>query len=132
MAEALRNLVRARAADSCEYCRVSSDIAGLLPFHVDHVRPKQHRGTDELSNLSYSCSWCNRFKGPNVTSYDPETDALVILFNPRTDHWHEHFWLDGAVIVGRTPQGRATVELLRMNDEKRLGLRIELADAGGL
>ena len=126
MDEASREFVRARAADVCEYCRLPKASSGLLPFHVDHVRARQHRGTDGPDNLCYACSWCNLFKGPNLTSYDPETDTIVRLFNPRTDLWDEHFWMDGAEIVGATPQGRATVALLQMNDDRRVRLRNEL------
>jgi hypothetical protein len=132
MDEAVREFVRTRATDVCEYCRLPKAISGLLPFHIDHIRALQHRGTDDPNNLCYACSWCNLFKGPNLSSYDPETDTIVRLFNPRCDHWNEHFWFDGAVVVGATPEGRATVDLLQMNDEKRINLRSELVNAGEL
>ena len=132
MDEAAREFVRRRAVGICEYCRLSEAIGGLLPFHLDHVRARQHRGTDDLENLCYACSRCNGFKGPNVSSYDPETDEIVRLFNPRKDQWSDHFWVDGPVIVGSTPEGRATVELLQMNDERRIRLRGELLKGGEL
>jgi hypothetical protein len=126
MDEAAREFVRSRANGICEYCRLPEAISGLLPFHIDHVRARQHRGTDDADNLCYACSRCNGYKGPNLSSYDPETDEIVRLFNPRTDRWSDHFRLEGPVIVGMTPQGRATAELLQMNDDRRIGLRSEL------
>jgi hypothetical protein len=67
---------------------------------------------------------------PHLTAVDPDTDEVVPLFNPRTENWEDHFeWLD-ARIVGRTAVGRATVRLLRMNNEERLDMRMELQARG--
>jgi len=40
--------------------------------------------------------------------------------------WNEHFLFRGINIEGRTPSGRATVQVLAMNDARRLELRAEL------
>jgi 5-methylcytosine-specific restriction endonuclease McrA len=132
MDDATRQIVRDRAAGRCEYCQLSDGFSGLLPFHVDHVRAKQHRGTDELGNICYACSRCNHFKGPNPSSYDPVTDQLTRLYDPRRDDWHDHFHLEGPIIVGITPEGRATIELLQMNDGRRVNLRAALHEEGKL
>ncbi len=42
----------------------------------------------------------------------------------------DHFSFEGALIVGQTPIGRATVFLLAMNDWQRLELRENLNSAG--
>jgi len=42
----------------------------------------------------------------------------------------EHFGFQGTKIAGRTPTGRATVQLLAMNDARRLELRAELLARG--
>jgi hypothetical protein len=128
MDHATREAVRKRALGRCEYCQLPEEGSGLLPFHVEHVRATQHRGTDALDNLCYACSRCNHFKGPNVATYDPETDELVRLFDPRRDVWDDHFRREGPVIAGATPMGRATVELLQMNERRRLELRASLRD----
>ena len=60
----------------------------------------------------------------------PKPDVLVRLWNPRLDDWHEHFAGVAGEIVGRTPEGRATVEVLAMNDPLRVELRAELAADG--
>jgi hypothetical protein len=58
------------------------------------------------------------------------SDALVRLFHPRLDSWEDHFEVCGALILGRTPIGRATVQLLAMNDDDRVEMRAELLEAG--
>jgi len=54
----------------------------------------------------------------------------VPLFHPRRDRWTDHFAWEGAVVIGRTPVGRATVQLLAMNDWQRVELRENLQALG--
>jgi hypothetical protein len=53
-----------------------------------------------------------------IEALDPLSGELAALFNPRQQHWNEHFrWgEDGTEIIGLTPIGRATVAALRMNN----------------
>jgi hypothetical protein len=126
MDETIRQLVRDRAGDRCEYCLLPQKYAVVVRFHIEHLRARQHGGDDAPANLALAGPHCNRFKGPNLTSFDPETD------NPRTQSWHEHFALDDIMIVGLTPIGRATVRLLHMNSEDRLKVRAVLKERGEL
>jgi hypothetical protein len=73
---------------------------------------------------------CNRKKGPNLTSIDPQTNEITILFHPRTQQWNDHFQLhkDGA-LTGRTAAGRTTLRLLKLNDPERVQERIGLITA---
>lgn len=128
----LRNVVRQRAENRCEYCRLLHHDADLVAFHVEHIVAKQHGGTDALPNLALACSRCNRTKGPNLSSLDPSTGQMVRLFHPRQDSWDAHFEFQGATIVGLTPEGRATVELLKMNEPKRVRTRATLIARGQL
>ncbi len=121
-----RKRVRRRAGDACEYCGLSQDAAPFAVFHVEHIVPGQHGGTDDLSNLALACHHCNLHKGPNLTGIDPETRQIVPLFDPRKDSWYEHFEARGLLIVGLTPTGRTTVRVLAMNTLDRLDLRAEL------
>lgn len=125
MDAALRKLVRDRAAGSCEYCHLSQHAVEST-FHVEHVRARQHDGTDVSENLALACDRYNLFKGPNLAGIDPLTQQIVPLFHPRNDVWAEHFVLRGSIIEGLTPSGRATVELLQMNAWRRRKLRREL------
>ncbi len=56
---------------------------------------------------------------------DPGTDTIALLYNPRQDRWEEHFeWSeDFLTIIGLTPSGRATVDLLRVNRAEVVNLR---------
>ena len=127
-----RRHVRHRATDRCEYCRLPQAAACFFAFHVEHIRAKQHGGDDDAGNLALACPDCNRFKGPNLSAVDPGTGEVVPLFNPRVHSWEEHFEFVGAGILGRTPIGRATVNLLNMNEEVRVAVRAELQARGDI
>jgi hypothetical protein len=130
MGTAARRLVWERANHRCEYCRLAQSAAAFLTFHVEHIRARQHGGEDDTANLALACPYCNRFKGPNLSAIDPQTARLAPLFNPRVHSWEEHFTWEGAAIVGLTPVGRATVGLLKMNEQTRLEMRAELSGSG--
>jgi HNH endonuclease len=132
MDDALRHFVRERARNRCEYCLLPQRYAEVVRFHIEHIRARQHGGDDDPANLALACPHCNRFKGPNLTSVDPETEALVPLFHPRLQSWHDHFALDDIVIVGLTPVGRATIRLLHMNADDRRKVRAALQARGEL
>jgi len=127
----LRRAVKERAHSLCEYCGVS-DAATLASHEPDHIIGEQHGGATELENLAYACFRCNRFKSPNIATVDPQTNALVPLYHPRSDYWHDHFSLigDSAFIQPLTDIGRGTASLLRFNDEQRIALRLELLRQG--
>jgi 5-methylcytosine-specific restriction endonuclease McrA len=116
---ALRREVIKRAANRCEYCLLPAEIA-FYPHEVDHVITEKHGGVTEIDNLAFACWRCNRHKGSDLTSFDPETQQLSPLFNPRIQIWSEHFAYEGERIVGLTMEGRTTVNLLRLNSEERL------------
>jgi hypothetical protein len=125
----LREEVRARAAGCCEYCRVHEDDVGA-PHEPDHVVAEQHGGQTTVQNLAFACFHCNRHKGTNIASVDPETGQPVFLFHPRRDQWADHFKVEGARIVSLTAMGRATAALLKFNTPDRLETRQMLARAG--
>ncbi len=125
----LRMLVRRRAGSQCEYCGVD-ELDGLFPHQVDHIVASKHRGPTHADNLALSCILCNRRKGSDASSVDPKTGRLVRLYHPRRDRWRAHFTARLGVISGRTPQGRATVSLLQLNDPARLAERRAQIRAG--
>jgi hypothetical protein len=92
MDAALVELVRRRAAGRCEYCHLPQQFSELR-FHVEHIIPRQHGGTDDAENLALACPDCNLVKGPNLTGVEPGTHQVVRLFHPRRDTWAEHFTL---------------------------------------
>ncbi|MBM3239179.1 HNH endonuclease [Candidatus Poribacteria bacterium] len=125
----LRQLVEQRANNCCEYCLLPQSVS-LHKHEPDHIVPRQHGGKTEASNLALSCMRCNRYKGPNVGSFDPQTGELVPFFNPRTQNWAEHFELRGGIIRPLTAEARVTVEILRLNDEERIAERQSLIEIG--
>jgi hypothetical protein len=130
----LRRLVFDRARGRCEYCLLPQ-AAAVYQHEPDHIVPRQHDGETTAGNLALSCTRCNRYKGPNVGSFDPETGQLVPFYNPRTQTWADHFRLDGPIIQPLTPEGRVTVKILRLNDvvrieERTLLIEIELYPRG--
>lgn len=98
----LRESVRTRAAYQCEYCRLPQEFSGLR-FHIEHVIPRQHGGSDNADNLALACPDCNFRKGPNLTGIDSDSGEVVRLFHPRHDAWFDHFRYEGEYIVGTYP-----------------------------
>lgn len=121
----LREEVISRAFGCCEYCLIHFQYV-TFSHQVDHIIATKHGGADLLSNLAYACAQCNRYKGSDFYSIDPETKEAVPLFNPRSDLWSDHFQLTGPVIEPLTPIGRATARLLQFNQVDRILLRDEL------
>ncbi|RMG71260.1 MAG: HNH endonuclease [Chloroflexi bacterium] len=119
-----KQTVSKRAGDCCEYCLISQS-GRLARFHVDHIIALKHGGTDDDDNLCLACPLCNAHKGENIAAADPETTQATFLFHPRRQVWDEHFRLNpDATISGLTPEGRATVAVLRINDTKRVNQRL--------
>jgi len=125
---ALRQLVIERAAGRCEYCRYPQEMA-FLAFEVEHIVAEKHGGPTTADNLALACPYCNRFKGTDLGSLDPETGQLTPFYHPRTQQWAEHFRLDGAQILPLTPAGRVTVTILRLNHRDRIQERLRLIEA---
>jgi hypothetical protein len=48
------------------------------------------------------------------------TGAFVRFFHPRTDHWAEHFALDGVQILAQSEIGEVTARILEFNHSDRL------------
>jgi len=46
-----------------------------MRFHVEHIVSRQHGGTDDPSGPALACDRCNAYKGPNLTSIDPDTNT---------------------------------------------------------
>ena len=88
------------------------------------------RSTSRWTTCALACDRCNLFKGPNLSSIDPEANEVVRLFHPRRDRWFDHFQIRGAFIQGFKPTGRATAQLLQFNAKRRVELRSALMAAG--
>jgi hypothetical protein len=129
MERALEELVWERAAGRCEYCRIAQGH-DRLPFEIDHIIAKKHGGRTQAGNLCLACFADNNHKGPNIAGLDPRTKKLAPLFNPRRHKWSRHFRWDGPLLVGMTPIGRTTIEVLEINLDYRVAFRQGLIDEG--
>lgn len=106
-----------RAGYECEYCRRTLLDAS---WQVEHIRPRQSMGTDDLQNLAVSCPRCNLNKREATAGKDYVTGKMVRLFNPRAHNWGEHFGAVAGQLVGRTSIGRATATRLFRRTEQYL------------
>lgn len=118
-----------RAGFQCEYCLLPAGLA-FFPHEVDHVVAEKHGGKTTEANLAFACWRCNRHKGSDLGSFDPETGRFSLLFNPRNHLWIAHFVFQDDRIVGLTRQGRTTVSLLRLNSNERLTERRRIQNKG--
>jgi len=125
---ALRRLVYERASRSCEYCLIP-ETAVFAVHEIDHIIAQKHGGPTDADNLALSCALCNKHKGSDLASLDPETGLIVPLYHPRRDHWTDHFQVHAGQVVPLTPTGRVTVRLLQLNHPDRVEERTLLIAA---
>ncbi len=120
-----------RAQGRCEYCRSPVDFS-TDTFSAEHIVPQSLGGKTDLDNLALSCQGCNNRKYNKIFVWDPIGEELVALYHPRQQVWEQHFtWSQDLLhIVGITPTGRATVEVLQLNRRGVVNLRRLLYAAG--
>jgi hypothetical protein len=118
----IREEVRRRFAYCCGYCGVHENEAGSA-LEVDHFQPRSKGGTDELDNLIYCCSACNKFK----QGYWPsrETQGLRLL-HPLRDKMADHLMeeSDGR-ISALSETGVFHLARLRLNRPQLIQMRLK-------
>ena len=129
ISRSIKKLVIARADYRCEYCRVPAYLSNF-DYHIEHIIGLQHGGPNTQSNLAYCCSTCNWKKGPNISTILEMNGALIPLFNPRTQNWHEHFSSFNGKIEPKTIIGEATIKLLELNTPEKIEERFEMILSG--
>lgn len=110
--------IRKQARNRCGFC-LSPQSLVMARLQIEHIIPVAKGGSSKEENLWLACPLCNSHKSDKTQGVDPKSKKTVLLFNPRTQNWHEHFeWsADGVQIIGKTPTGRATVVALKLNDD---------------
>lgn len=121
----IRDRVAERANYVCEYCLISSEDT-FYGCEVEHIISRKHGGSSKPENLAYACTFCNRFKGTDLTSIDWATGEFIRFFNPRIDKWNEHFKLNKEKIEPISKIGEMTERILQFNIKERLIERKEL------
>ena len=132
ISKAVRARVRDDAGNCCGYCRVSADYV-YAHMEIDHIIPISAGGKDDEENLWLACPRCNSYKSDQIEARDAVSKELVKLFHPRLQHWHDHFEWDKkspAVLHGRTPCGRVTINALQINNAEALNFRQLLVSVG--
>ena len=129
ISEKLKAKIRQQAKNRCGYYLLPQSLNPNL-LEIEHLLATANGGTDDEENLWLACRLCNGYKGIQINAIDDETDQIVLLFNPRTQNWNEHFEWNNEVIVGKTPCGRATVKALKLNNEIILPVRKKWILAG--
>jgi HNH endonuclease len=83
-------------------------------LEVDHFEPVTAGGSDDIENLIYACTACNRFKG----DYAPASDApeSLRLLHPLRDDVQAHVaeTAQGS-LLGITPRGWFHIQRLHLN-----------------
>lgn len=94
-------------------CGVFETSAGA-ELEIDHFYPSAAGGSDEIENLVYACTACNRFKG----DYAPDRDApeSLRLLHPRVDGATVHIAqaMNGR-LLGLTSRGWFHIQRLHLN-----------------
>ena len=116
------------AKQLCEYCLIA-EADTFYGCEIDHIISLKHGGSSDPDNLAYACALCNRAKGSDIGSISMRGE-FTRFFNPRTDHWAEHFRLEGSTIRSLTAIGDITVRILGFNESARLHEREELIRFG--
>ncbi len=131
ISESLRAKVRAQAGDRCGYCLARQEYVPWV-LEIEHIFPKSKGGIDEEDNLWLACHSCNLYKSDQTHGHDPLSGQRVKIFNPRKQQWKRHFrWSeDGAMIVGKTACGRATILALKLNNLVAVTVRRNWIAAG--
>ncbi len=127
--EKLKIKIRRQAKNRCGYCLLPQSLNPNL-LEIEHLLATANGGTDAEENLWLACRLCNGYKGVQTEAIDDETNQIVLLFNPRTQNWNEHFEWNDEKIVGQTPCGRVTVKALKLNNEIILPVRKKWIFAG--
>lgn len=122
ISSSLRQLVIERSQGRCEYCLIHQDFS-IYSHEIDHILAVKHGGKTTPENLAFSCLACNRHKGSDFATIDPNSGAIIPLFNPRLQIWEEHFTLKNAEIIDITSIGQATSRLLMFNISSRVRSR---------
>jgi hypothetical protein len=128
---ARRARIEERAGGRCEYCQAPQRVCGYR-FHLEHIIPVALGGSDDEFNRALACASCNLAKADRGSGRDPLIGEEVLLFDPPTLVWRDHFaWAeDQRTLKGLTTTGRATIATLDMNSELRQAARPFWFDAG--
>jgi hypothetical protein len=82
--------VRLAAGNRFGYC-LSPQYLVMARLGIEHILPFARGGTDDEAYLWLACPLCNDHKSDKIEAMDPDTGAIVPLFNRRTQLWRDPF-----------------------------------------
>ena len=120
----LRRQVRTHFRDHCAYCRTPEALTVVI-FEFEHILPRSLGGASSFENLCLSCPTCNRYKSDRTFGSRDEQTQQTALFHPHRDSWSKHLsWNESATkLIGLTPTGQVTIDMLRMNRPQLIRVR---------
>jgi hypothetical protein len=128
---ARREAVRQLHGRQCGYCSVRESEAGT-ELEIDHFQPRSAGGTDDLENLVYCCTRCNRRKGDFWPDGDPSTSTWRLL-HPRRDDLTLHLREEAdGLIIALTETGAFHLQRLGLNRPPLVALRLSRQEVAGL
>lgn len=117
----VRAEIRNRYHLSCGYCGVSEFEIGS-ELEIDHFQPISHGGTNEIENLVYACTACNRFKSDYWPTDDDAND--LHLLHPGVDDMSIHIAETASGRMnGLTKRGWFHIQWLKLNRPQLVILR---------
>ncbi|MEM7115647.1 MAG: HNH endonuclease signature motif containing protein [Chloroflexota bacterium] len=117
----MREAVRKRFGYCSAYCGVSEVMVGSQ-LEIDHFRPASQGGGDELNNLVYACTTCNRLKSDYWPS--EEMPDNHVLLHPYRDEISEHIEvLENGRLQHLTSRGKFHIQWLHLNRLQLVMLR---------
>ncbi len=131
----LRQNVRRIYDFACGYCGVREEDAGS-ELELDHFKPRSLGGSDELENLVYCCTTCNRLKNDfwaDLTSekrlLHPQKDDLSLHLRQESDGLLTALTETGEFHLTRLRLNRVPLVALRQARAENTRLREELEQA---
>jgi len=115
----LREAVRRAYHFRCGYCGAHENEVGS-ELEIDHFCPLAAGGSDELHNLVYCCSACNRSK----RDYWAEDETRRLL-HPQQDDWALHLQqAEDGRLAALTERGALHLQRLRLNRPQLIAARL--------
>jgi hypothetical protein len=115
----LREAVRRTYGYRCGYCGAHENEVGF-ELEVDHFRPRSNGGDDDISNLVYCCSACNRIKSDFWSA-----DVIYRLLHPLQDNLSTHLLVnDDGLLVALSECGSFHIRRLRLNRPQLIAARL--------
>lgn len=115
----LRQTVRRAYDFACGYCGVREENAGS-ELELDHFKPRSVGGDNELENLVYCCTTCNRAKSDFWATAPTEKRLL----HPQRDDLSLHLRLElDGILIALTKTGKFHLSRLHLNRPPLVALR---------